>query len=156
MVTLLRKSVRALRKLRQHRVIVLTYVAHASHLSQVLDRLIFRIFKCLLQRERRRERLAARESATKWRDATIKMSVDALHSACHKRHIQAAWKESGCWPCDSDQVINEDNFPDWQNTDLGTRPPPKKQARDGFEISARVLTASSTIDELERRAKEKK
>ena len=139
-----RLSPDALRACQQARVIVKTYVAHSSHWCQVLDCGVFMELK-----NRIPQFLPTRSfhSDATWRDEAIKASVLAMSLALRPGIVMDAWKNSGCWPVDVTKAVNTEHFP---TLDLPSpdNSPPKKRKRKGFNISNRILTVDTVIEEI--------
>lgn len=126
------------------KILVKTYVSHASHMSQVLDRGIFREFKTDLTSRKSTVSFANR---CEWRKQMLLHAAKSMRVATEKSIVISAWKESGCWPVDSSKAINKKNFPD---LDLPAEEPPlaTKRKRSGFKVSNQILTSREVIDAL--------
>ena len=133
-----------LRMAMENKIEILTYVAHASHLQQVLDCGIFRQFKSILSSKRLK---APPASAAEWRKEILVKTIGAIHTACAPHFIRAAWRDSGRWPIDSEAVINQTNFPGFGQS--ASSEPERRRKRAGFRISHRILTCNEAIEELE-------
>ena len=92
------------------KILVKTYVSHASHMSQVLDRGIFREFKTDLTSRKSTVSFANR---CEWRKQMLLHAAKSMRVATEKSIVIGAWKESGCWPVDSSKAINKKTSQIW-------------------------------------------
>ena len=139
-----RENAELLEECLSHKIMIRTYVSHASHMCQVLDRGIFLEFKTDLTS---RKSTAAYNNRVEWRNQTLRHAAKAMAVACEKMVVIKAWRESGCWPVDDKKALTKKNFPD---LDLPPEESPllEKRKRSGFRISNQLLTSQANIQAL--------
>ena len=124
---------------------VLTFVSHAYHLMQPLDRGVFREFKTVLTQTKGS---SSYKKQTEWRREMLVHCIGAMRQATSPHIIKDSFRISGLLPVDRKQVLNETNFPN-MNLPQVVEEVTGRRPRAGFKISHRVLTSEESIAELQ-------
>jgi len=136
-----RRDPATLELLRAANVDVITFVAHASHLLQPLDRWLFLLFKSQLSTLRRSLRNASRPDQ---RLAMLDAVQRAIHNATMPQDIIKSFSLSGLYPFNPDAVFPVDNA----TPDTSNAPTSKKRHRNSVNINNTVLTSDEILREL--------
>ncbi|KII85726.1 hypothetical protein PLICRDRAFT_145598, partial [Plicaturopsis crispa FD-325 SS-3] len=132
---------------REHKIIVLCYPAHATHIYQGLDVVIFAVVKRYLNEERDKW---MRENAK----AIDKTNFLEIYGKAHLRAltpdtIKAAFRKTGVWPFNPDVVPEEAMAPSKETSAEGHLPiVPATPVRVMADL-IKKLTISDDIDELD-------
>lgn len=133
-----RANPKVLRLLREANVTVITFVAHASHLLQPLDRWLFLQFKSHLQQLSSKIRNLSRPEQ---RLAMLQAVESSMHNSMKPTNILKSFRRAGLWPIDPEQVFHPatDSPPE----------PRRRRSRKSFNINGIVLTAEEIVAGLE-------
>lgn len=126
-------------------VTVITFVAHASHLLQPLDRWLFLMFKNGLNKLGSKIRDAPRPDQ---RLTMLREVESAMHNASTPSNVRKSFARAGLWPIDPSQVFTPQHSPE-----VPQRP---KRNRKSVKINGQVLTGEDIIGQLREEKQRKK
>src|SRR3989338_6101533 len=141
-----REQPEVLEILREHKIDVISFVAHASHLLQPLDLWVFLMLKESLESSRAQFSASRPEQ----RMQMLRELEKALAFACMKSNILKSFQLSGIYPVKPSAVL-ADQF--------GSAPKQEeaassdKQKRNYININGKLLTASEIVEALRARDK---
>jgi len=135
-----RENPEALEELRLHRIDVLTFPAHATHVLQPLDVSFFGAFKVYL---RKNLDLSGAATLDKRRACMLAAVQKAWYFSCYPGTITGGFARSGIWPLCPARVLDGNDLV--CSSDVPTT---EAVVRKRIRIDGRLLTSTECISEL--------
>lgn len=136
------------RKLHIH---AISSIAHSTHLTQALDRVVNARLKRLLQNAR------AVPTKSNWKtdfEAFVLSVEDAIEESCLGKNIRSSFEKCGIVPYNPDCVLKE--IPENLDPEIIEKYKTKERKINLFEINCKCLTDKETLKEWENHEKNRK